>query len=73
MRALVIVGLVLILVGVVGLVVRGVTFHHQEEVARIGDLTASTDKQNHVYFPPYASAFAIVVGGLLVVAGRRRT
>jgi hypothetical protein len=71
-RPLILIGAILILIGVVGLAVRGITFHHQQQIAQIGPLTASTDKQDHIFFPPYASTAAIIIGGLLVVIGYRR-
>ena len=73
MRSLVILGVVLILVGIGGLVFNIIPFHHTEQVAKIGPITASKDKETDVVIPPYVGVIIILVGGGLVFAGRRRT
>jgi hypothetical protein len=70
-RGLVIVGVILILAGIGGLVFRFIPFHHQEQVAKIGPITATEDKETDIGIPPYAAVIVIVVGGALVFAGRR--
>jgi hypothetical protein len=72
MRGLMILGVVLILAGIAGLVVNVIPFHHQEQVAKIGPLTATADKETDVIIPPYVGVIVIVIGGALVFAGRRR-
>jgi hypothetical protein len=70
-RGLVIIGVILILAGIGGLVFRFIPFHHQEQVAKIGPITATQDRETDVVIPPYVSVIVIVVGGALVFAGRR--
>jgi hypothetical protein len=72
MRWLSILGVVLILVGIAALVVDYIPIHHREEVAKIGPLTATADKETDVVIPPYAGVIVIVVGAALVFAGRGR-
>jgi hypothetical protein len=72
MRWLAILGVVLIVFGIVGLVVDYIPIHHQEEVAKIGPLTATADKETDVVIPPYAGIIAIIAGAALVFAGRAR-
>ena len=72
MRWLTVLGVVLIVIGLASLVVDVVPFHHTKEVARIGSLTATQDKETDVYIPRYASAAVVVVGVLRVFASRRR-
>ena len=72
MRGLMILGVVLILAAIAGLVVNVIPFHHQEQVAKIGPLTATADKETDVIIPPYVGVIVIVIGGALVFAGRRR-
>jgi hypothetical protein len=71
MRGLVIIGVILILAGIGGLVVRFIPFHHQEQVAKIGPITATEDKETDIVIPAYVAVIVIVVGGALVFAGRR--
>lgn len=72
MRGLLIIGVILILAGIAGLVVDYIPIHHREEVAKIGPLTATADKETDVIIPPYAGIIVIVVGAALVFAGRSR-
>jgi uncharacterized membrane protein YidH (DUF202 family) len=71
MRALVIIGVVLILAGIVALAIGVIPVHHTEQVAKIGPITANKDTETDYFIPPYASVIAIVVGAGLVFAGRR--
>ncbi len=71
MRFLTILGVLLIVLGVVGLTYSVIPIHHTEEVAKLGSLTATKDKENDVVIPPYAGVIFILVGGALAVAGRR--
>jgi hypothetical protein len=72
LRGLVIIGVVLILVGIGGLVFNIIPIHHTEEVAKIGPITATQDKETDVAIPTFVGVIVILVGGGLVFAGRRR-
>ncbi len=72
MRILQFVGVILIVLGLVGLAYNVIPVHHQEQVAKIGSLTATQDKENDIVIPPYAGLIAIFAGGALVFAGRSR-
>jgi hypothetical protein len=72
LRGLVIIGVVLILVGIGGLVFNVIPIHHTEQVAKIGPITATQDKETDVVIPTFVGAIVILVGGGLVFAGRRR-
>ena len=72
MRWLTIFGAIMIVVGIGSLFVNVVPFRHREEIAKIGSLTASQDKETDVYIPPYAGIAVIALGAVLVVTGRGR-
>ena len=72
MRWLMVVGIALIVVGIASLFVNVVPFRHREEVAKIGSLTATQDKETDVYIPPYASVAVVAAGAVLVLVDRRR-
>jgi len=72
MRGLMVLGVVLIVLGIAGLVVDYVPIHHREEIAKIGPLTATADKETDVVIPPAAGVIVLVVGAVLVVAAARR-
>ncbi|HWE72560.1 MAG TPA: hypothetical protein VG328_05315 [Stellaceae bacterium] len=72
MRGMMLVGVILIVAGIVGLVINVVPVHHQEQVAKIGPITATADKETDYVIPPWASVLVIVVGAGLAYAGTRR-
>jgi hypothetical protein len=72
MRALTIVGVVLILLGIAGLVVRVIPVRHTEEVAKIGPVTATQTKEDDYPIPTYAGVVAVLAGAVLIFADRRR-
>ena len=72
MRGLMIVGVVLIVAGIGGLFVNFIPVHHQEQVAKIGPITATKDTETDYVIPPYAGIIAILIGGGLVFAGRKQ-
>ena len=72
--ALVIVGAILALLGIVGLAVPEFTTQHTEEVAKVGPLhVESTERSSH-FVPPMAAGGALVLGVVLIGGGlvRRR-
>jgi uncharacterized membrane protein len=72
MRPLALVGVLLVVLGIVALAVRGFSFTTQEKVLDVGPVHATADKEHDVYLYPAAGVAAIVIGGVLVVLGRRR-
>jgi hypothetical protein len=72
MRPLAIIGVVLIVVGLAGLVVPRFTYTTTEKVLEVGPLVATADKEHSVRIPDIAGIIAVVAGGALVFASRRR-
>ncbi len=72
MRPMTLIGVLLIVIGIVVLAVRSFNFTTQEKVVDIGPIHATADKEHTVYLYPAAGVAAILVGGALVVLGRRR-
>lgn len=72
MRPVALIGILLVVLGVAGLVFSVFTYKTEDQVAKVGPLTATAEHEHTVYVPPYAGVIAIVVGGALVFAGRRR-
>ena len=73
MRGLTLVGVIVIVLGIVGLVINVVPIHHQEQVAKIGPITATKDTETDYIIPPWASIVVIVIGAGLAFAGTRRS
>lgn len=70
MRPLGIVGVVLIIVGVLVLAARGISYTKDRDSTHVGPIKVSTEQKGFV--PPIAGVVAIVAGIALVAAGRGR-
>ena len=68
-----ILGFVLIVAGTLGLLYGGFTYTKETHEAKIGPLTLSVSEKETVNVPIWAGVGAIVVGGLLVVFGNRKS
>ena len=73
MKAPVVVGVVLIILGIAGLAFGGFSFTHKEKVLDLGPIQASADKKESLPIPPILGALAIVGGVVLVATSARRT
>ena len=71
MRGLAWVGVFLVVIGLVVLAVRGFTYTTKEKVLDVGPIQATADKEHNVYLYPGIGIAAILIGGALVVLGRR--
>jgi uncharacterized membrane protein len=72
MRPFLLIGILLIVVGIAGLAFNGFTYTTNDEVAKVGPLTATAEHDHNVFISPYAGIAAIVIGGVLILVGRRR-
>jgi drug/metabolite transporter (DMT)-like permease len=66
------IGVLLVVAGVVALAVRSFSFTTQEKVVDVGPIHATADQEHDVYLYPAAGIAAILVGGALIVVGRRK-
>ncbi len=65
-------GIVLIILGIVSLVYKGITYTTREKVIQIGSLQATAERQKEIPLPPFLGVVSLVGGiTLLVVAARR--
>ncbi|HSL17157.1 MAG TPA: hypothetical protein VLB51_04555 [Methylomirabilota bacterium] len=71
MSALKIVAIVLIVAGVIGLVVGGITYTKTTHDTELGPLKLSVTDKETVNIPVWAGVGAIVVGGALLLVGRK--
>jgi hypothetical protein len=73
MKALVVVGVVLILAGVASLVTGGFSFTHQKKDVDAGPIQISHESTKHVPVGPIVSGVLLVCGlGLVVVGAKSR-
>jgi hypothetical protein len=71
-RPLAVVGLVLVAIGIVALAYQGISWTTQEEVAQVGPVRVTAEKEKSVPLPPIVGAVAIAGGVILLVSAWRR-
>jgi len=72
MNTVKVVGILLIVAGVLGLVFTSFSFTKETHEAKLGPIELSVKEKQTVNIPVWASVAAIVVGGVLLVAGGRK-
>jgi Ni/Fe-hydrogenase subunit HybB-like protein len=70
-RALIILGVVLLVLGIAAVLHPTYTYHKQEQVAKIGAFQATVDEEKTAQIPPVAIAAVIVSGLALVLIGSK--
>jgi hypothetical protein len=72
MKPLAIVGVLLIILGIAGLVVPRFSYTTEEKVLEVGPIVATAEKEHSIRVPDIAGIVAVIAGGVLVIASRRR-
>ncbi|NBB84710.1 MAG: DUF3185 domain-containing protein [Bacteroidetes bacterium] len=68
------IGVILVVLGILGFIVEGVSYTTDEQVADIGPVEVEAEKRQRVPIAPVAAGGAVLVGaGLFVVGSRRQT
>ena len=71
MKITAVIGVILIILGLLALAYREVTYKTQETVLKIGPIQAEAEKQHAISIPPEVGAAAMIAGAALVAAGRK--
>lgn len=64
------IGIVLICLGLLGLILGGISYTTEDTVTELGPLEVEKKEQRTIPFPPLASGFVLVAGVGLVYLGR---
>jgi hypothetical protein len=64
-------GILLVLLGLVAFLHPNFDYHKHEEVAKIGPVTATVDKQETATVPPLVAAVLVIAGAVLIILGPR--
>lgn len=67
-----IIGAVLIVIGLIGLILGGVSYTRREKVIDIGPIEATAERRETLPVSPIVGVISLVGGILLVAAGRKR-
>lgn len=68
-----IIGIILIVIGVLGFAVTGISFTTTEEVADVGPIEIEREEERTIPIGPVASGVAVVAGVSLLAFGTRET
>lgn len=71
MKAATIIGILLIVFGVVGFAVGGITFTHEKKDVDVGPIQISHEQHNTMPISPILSTISLIAGVGLVVVGSR--
>jgi len=71
MKITTIIGIVLIVLGIAGFAMGGVSFTHQKKDVDVGPLQISHDKKETLPLSPILSGISLIAGAALVFAGSR--
>jgi hypothetical protein len=72
-KAITIIGIVLIVLGLVALVFQGISYTTREKVIDVGPLEATAEKEKTIPLSPTLGVVALVGGIILVVAGSKKS
>lgn len=72
MKASSIIGILLIVLGLVGFIFKGITYVSSEEVVDIGPLEVETEQKETIPIGPIASGISLIAGVALLAAGRKK-
>ena len=73
MRAISIVGILLIIFGIFVLVSEGITYTKTEKILDIGPVQATAKHRKTIPISPIAGGIAVAAGVVLVISGAKRT
>ena len=65
-------GIILIVVGILMMIFRGVSFTREKEIVDVGPIEINKKEKDSVGWPLYAGAIATVAGVVILIAGRKK-
>jgi len=72
MKAATVVGILLVVLGIVGFAVGGISFTHEKKVVDMGPVQLSHKETNTIPISPILSSISLIAGVGLIVAGVRK-
>jgi len=71
MKPATVIGIVLIILGIVALAYRGITYTQREKIVDIGPLQATAEREKTIPLPPILGGLSLVGGIVLVIVGSK--
>jgi hypothetical protein len=71
MKPTTVVGIILVIVGIIGFAIGGISFTHEKKDVDLGPVQVSHQQKSTIPIPPILSTIALVGGIALVVVGAR--
>jgi hypothetical protein len=68
-----VIAIVLIVLGILALGYQGFTYVSRDTIVDAGPVQVQADREHYVWIPPVVGVAAVVVGGLMLVMGGRRS
>ena len=72
MKAIIVAGMVLVVLGVLALIYQGFNYTREKNVVDVGPIHATVDTQDRVSIPPIAGGLTLAAGVALVIVGARK-
>lgn len=72
MKAIAILGVILIVLGILALAYKGIPTHTERDVVRVGPMQTTIETKKVIEIPPLLAGLAIAGGVVLVVVGLRK-
>jgi hypothetical protein len=72
MKTATIAGILLIVVGVISLAFRGITYTKRKDIVNLGPIHATEETKERIPLPPILGGIALAGGIVLVIAGTKR-
>jgi uncharacterized membrane protein len=71
LKAATVIGIALIILGIVALAYRGITYTQREKIVDIGPLQATADREKTIPLPRILGGLSLVGGIVLVIVGSK--
>jgi hypothetical protein len=72
MRAPVLIGVILIVLGILALAYQGISYVTEETIVDVGPIEATAERERTIPLPPILGVLALAGGIVLVLVGSRR-
>ena len=66
------IGIILLIVGLLMTIYTGFTYVTKEKVVDLGSVEITNDKDHNVHWQPYVGVGAMVIGGAVLLLGRKK-